>query len=109
MRHIKHKDGNIHNNEISNLAIAETEMVGAKHTPGPWACDEDSGTIYYADGDVEPTIAMRIAAPSTTQIVRSHAALFHTFSDKRHYPVNRHPWGSELCSFGDDSQSRIAS
>ncbi len=29
-----------------------------KHTPGPWAYEPTSGAIYYADGDVEPEIAV---------------------------------------------------
>ena len=28
-----------------------------RHTAAPWAYDEDTGTIYYADGDVNPAIA----------------------------------------------------
>jgi hypothetical protein len=28
-----------------------------KHTPGPWVFDEDTGCIYYADGDVLPDVA----------------------------------------------------
>lgn len=27
----------------------------AKHTPGPWACED--GEVFYADGDVQPLIA----------------------------------------------------
>jgi hypothetical protein len=30
----------------------------AKHTPMPWAYEEETGRIYFADGDVEPTIAV---------------------------------------------------
>ena len=32
-------------------------MASSKHTPAPWAYEETSGAIYYADGDVEPIIA----------------------------------------------------
>jgi hypothetical protein len=30
----------------------------ANHTPAPWAYDEETGRIYHADGDVEPTVAV---------------------------------------------------
>ena len=40
------------------FTFAETAGVAAaKHTPGPWAYEEETGRIYRADGDVEPTIA----------------------------------------------------
>ncbi len=32
-------------------------MTTEQHTPEPWAYDEADARIYYADGDVEPTIA----------------------------------------------------
>ena len=32
-------------------------MKTIESTPGPWAYEEETGRIYYADGDVEPTIA----------------------------------------------------
>lgn len=32
-------------------------MTTSKHTPGPWAYDPAELRIYYADGDVEPTVA----------------------------------------------------
>jgi hypothetical protein len=30
----------------------------AKHTPQPWAYEEETGRVYHADGDVEPTVAV---------------------------------------------------
>lgn len=32
--------------------------IVAKHTPAPWAYDKETGRIYHADGDVEPTVAV---------------------------------------------------
>ena len=32
-------------------------MSKPQYTPEPWAYDEDDARIYYADDDVEPTIA----------------------------------------------------
>jgi hypothetical protein len=31
--------------------------TNTEHTPAPWAYEEETGRIYFADGDVEPTIA----------------------------------------------------
>lgn len=31
--------------------------MGRKFTPGPWAYDQDSGEVYFNDGDVSPRIA----------------------------------------------------
>ena len=31
--------------------------TNTRHTPAPWAYDQETGRIYFADGDVEPTIA----------------------------------------------------
>jgi len=33
-------------------------MTDTTYTPGPWACEEETGRIYFADGDVEPTVAV---------------------------------------------------
>lgn len=33
-------------------------MNPARPTPAPWAYDQETGRIYHADGDVEPTIAV---------------------------------------------------
>jgi len=35
----------------------QTLEAQSPHTPDPWAYDEDDARIFYADGDVEPTIA----------------------------------------------------
>jgi len=35
----------------------ETLQAKEPHTPVPWAYDENDARIYYADSDVEPTIA----------------------------------------------------
>lgn len=38
-------------------AAKAAEADAAGHTPAPWAYEEETGRVYFADGEVEPTIA----------------------------------------------------
>jgi hypothetical protein len=33
-------------------------MTNTAHTPAPWGFEEETGRIYFADGDIEPTVAV---------------------------------------------------
>ena len=44
-------------------------------TPGPWACEQETGRIYFADGDVEPTIAFVTLENASSEQSRADAQL----------------------------------
>jgi hypothetical protein len=39
------------------MTYADHLPSSMRPTPGPWACEQETGRVYFADGDVEPTIA----------------------------------------------------